>query len=151
MYALRPSQQPTVSLNYSQSIKKIIGLSDRRTIIPWSHRWRLSDFFTTHSMLFYLYVKVITLYSSIIHLPIEVHKKPKKLPHYKIYLSFQKWMLLMSSFPIVVTKQGKSKKRGGGVGNAKSPMRLTNIFTSERTSIPMPLKVSKSRKQFMVS
>ena len=33
-YNLRPSQQSTVSLNYSQSIKINIGLSDGRTIVP---------------------------------------------------------------------------------------------------------------------
>ena len=48
-YALRPKQQPTVSPNYSQSIKLNIGPSDSETIIPWTHHlsilyWRLSDF-----------------------------------------------------------------------------------------------------------
>jgi hypothetical protein len=50
-YALRPIQQPTVSLNYSQSIKINIGTSDGGMIIPSTHcptllYWRLSDFKT---------------------------------------------------------------------------------------------------------
>ena len=49
-YALRPSQQGTVSRNYSQSIKINIGPSDGGTIVPSSHcpnvlYWRLSDFY----------------------------------------------------------------------------------------------------------
>ena len=36
-HTLRPSQQTTVSLNYSQSIKIIIRPSDSGTIIPLSH------------------------------------------------------------------------------------------------------------------
>ena len=48
-YALRPSQQPTVSPNYSQSIKINIGPSDARTIVPSTNHptvlyWRLLDF-----------------------------------------------------------------------------------------------------------
>ena len=47
--ALGLSQQTTVSLNYSQSIKINIGPSDGGTIISLSHRptvlnWRLTDF-----------------------------------------------------------------------------------------------------------
>ena len=37
-YALRPSQQPTVSQNYSQSIKINIGPSESGTIVPSTHR-----------------------------------------------------------------------------------------------------------------
>ena len=37
-YALRPSQQPTVSPNYSQSIKINIGPPNGGTIIPSTHR-----------------------------------------------------------------------------------------------------------------
>ena len=49
-YALRLSQQPTVSLNYSQSIKINIGPSDGGTIISSSRRptvlnWRLTDLY----------------------------------------------------------------------------------------------------------
>ena len=36
--AIRPSQQPTVSPNYSQSIKINIGPSEDGTIVPSSHR-----------------------------------------------------------------------------------------------------------------
>ena len=46
-YILRPNQQATVSLNYFQTIKIIIGPSDGGTIILSSHciilKWRLSD------------------------------------------------------------------------------------------------------------
>ena len=46
--ALRPNEQPTVSLNYSQSIKINVRPSDGRTIVPSTHRptvlyRRLSD------------------------------------------------------------------------------------------------------------
>ena len=48
-YALRSSQQPTVSLNYSQSIKINSAPSNGGTIIMATHRptvlyWRLSEF-----------------------------------------------------------------------------------------------------------
>ena len=55
-YALRLSQQPTVSLNYSQSIKINMAPSDGGTIISSSNRLtviylRLTDFYTFWSAL----------------------------------------------------------------------------------------------------
>ena len=48
-------------------------------------------------------------------------------------------MLLMTSFPIVVTKLGKSKEGAGEWAVSSkceiNPMRLTHIFTRKRTSV----------------
>ena len=50
-YTLRPSQQATVSLNYSQSIRIIIGPWDGGTIIPSSHHimLKIDRFYDTNS------------------------------------------------------------------------------------------------------